>query len=318
MGRYQTQTESIRQSFEPSILLALNVSIVILLPEQIESFTQPNPSDSRTEKVPPEYVQDWPGRTVIPTAHASRALDVAVGLVAARAKTRMSAAFNFNILKSVLLARVFESVHPRGQLSTRRAATVNVTIAATAIPAMATPAVMRRQASRASSAAISACRSARVTNSRPWSAAAAWATSTTATAMSSLAPAAVNVFTAACVSKPMQQGTTPASRTVVEGGAAAGRGRTPQGVSHSATISITPEPVMSPKASRHPHMANRQSFQNDAGTSANIGQAEVAITGLLEDRAAPRESDAFDDLPNTVRILDNELSDSTGRCAPSG
>ena len=55
---YRTQRESIRQSFASSILLALNVSIVTLLPEQIESFTQPNPSDSRTEKVPPENVQD--------------------------------------------------------------------------------------------------------------------------------------------------------------------------------------------------------------------------------------------------------------------
>ena len=54
VGRRRTQSESIRQLFEPSILLALNELIESLPPEQIEPEpTQPVPSD-RTEKVPPE------------------------------------------------------------------------------------------------------------------------------------------------------------------------------------------------------------------------------------------------------------------------
>ncbi|MYD86644.1 MAG: hypothetical protein F4137_07820 [Acidobacteria bacterium] len=40
-----------------------------------------------------------------------------------------------------------------------------------------------------------------------------------------------------------------------------------------------------------------------------MNQAEVAITSLLEDGEALRESDVIDDIPNPVPLLDDDLSD---------
>ena len=75
--------------------------------------------------------------------------------------------------------------------------------AATTRAAIATPAVTRRQARRDSSRARAVSKWARVTSSPVASELASRATSTTATASGSLAPASVSVFTAACVSKAM-------------------------------------------------------------------------------------------------------------------
>ena len=73
--------------------------------------------------------------------------------------------------------------------------------AATTTAAIAMPAVTRRHAKRDSSCASAVSKCARVTSSPMASVLASRATSTTATASASSAPASVNVFTAACVSK---------------------------------------------------------------------------------------------------------------------